>query len=93
MWYDEEKAKRPQSPRHVEEPVEKVAQFKEGDKVLYMNEKSEHNGKIGTFIGIRPEDGKYRIQFEDGRRLAASPHHVKTISNPLDPYGEENWNK
>ena len=43
----------------------------EGDRIVYYKEGSEHDGKTGIFAGIREDDGKYRIVFDDKKKLAS----------------------
>lgn len=52
--------------------------IKSGDRIKYTKDGSEHDGMIGIFLGVR-EDGKYHIRFDDGTKLAATPHHVTKI--------------
>jgi hypothetical protein len=56
--------------------------FKKGEKIVYRNVKSEHNGKKGIFVKQR-EDGKVSILFEDGIKFAANPKNVISISSNL----------
>jgi hypothetical protein len=53
-----------------------------GDRIIYSKEGSEHNGKTGTFKEIR-EDGKYRLEFDDGKKLAADAKNVKKVEVKL----------
>lgn len=85
----------------MEEPEEEnpAGGLINGDPVDYNNPNSEHNGKRGTFLGVRA-DGKFRIRFADGVILAASPKYVTPYNDPnkidhldVDPLGEENWNR
>lgn len=45
-------------------------------KVQYKKDGAPHDGKTGTFVGIREDDGKYKIVFDDGKKLAANPKNV-----------------
>jgi len=73
-----------------------MKKLKEGDKITYVNPKSDHNGETATFVSMR-DDGKYRICFDDGDLLDADQHHVRPYDKEteknikLDPYGEEEW--
>lgn len=49
--------------------------LKEGDRITYHKDGSEHDGKSGVFTGIR-EDGKYSIVFNDGKKLAAISKNI-----------------
>ena len=45
--------------------------FEEGDRIVYNNPKSDHNGKTGRFIRVR-EDGKFSVEFDDGTKFAGN---------------------
>lgn len=53
--------------------------LKNGDKVIYHNPNSKHDGEIFVYLGIRQGDGKYRL-IKDGKAFYASPEKV----TPLD---------
>jgi hypothetical protein len=50
--------------------------FVEGDRIVYYKDGSEHDGKTGIFVGIREDDGKYRIVFNDKKKLVANAKNV-----------------
>lgn len=49
-----------------------------GDRIIYNNSKSEHNGKLGTFTDIR-EDGKYRILFDNGKKFVCDSKNLEKL--------------
>ncbi len=53
-----------------------------GDRIVYYKEGSEHDGKTGVFVGIREDDGKYRIVFDDKKKLAANAKNVYAAGTP-----------
>ena len=62
-------------------PAYKMA-LKEGDRIIYNNPKSEHNGKKGVFKKIR-EDGKFSVVFDDGTKFAANGNNVQGYKDEL----------
>jgi hypothetical protein len=54
-----------------------------GDKVIYSKEGSKYNGMEFTLMGIREDDGKFRIKKGDVI-LAASPDRVKKKPGQLN---------
>jgi hypothetical protein len=52
-------------------------QFEEGDKLIYHNPKSEHDGKIGKFVKVR-EDGKFSVVFDDGVKFAGNGNNFES---------------
>jgi len=81
-------------PRAPKKPKKEGPKFNEGDKVTYKKAGSDNDGKSGTFLKIREEDGKLSLRFEDGKRFAALAKYVFPYDESykkLDPYGEENW--
>ncbi len=60
--------------------------FKKGDKIVYRNSKSEHDGKSGSIIEKR-EDGKFSIRFDDGKRFAANPGNISSQSGNMAKNG------
>lgn len=63
-----------------EEKKEEVLPFTIGSKVQYKKDGTINNNKIGIFNGLN-DNGKYKIQFEDGVRFAAAPKNVYPVEN------------
>lgn len=68
------------APETGKKPVK--VKFEQGDKIVYQNPKSEHNGKNGIFVKQK-EDGKVSLLFDDGTKFAANPKNVVAIVDDI----------
>lgn len=63
--------------------------LKEGDKVIYKNPGKELDNKKGTYYG-KKDNGKFKILFDDGTKLACHAKNIHKIEEKEDKIGDRN---
>ena len=63
--------------------------FELNSKVQYKKEGAPYDGKTGIFVGMRDDDGKYKIVFDDGKKFAALPKNVYPAPIGIKPIEKE----